>query len=75
VDIDNMAFVHEYKRLARQGFVPPLTHSCGEEYTVVARGDQIRFHCYHCDLEAELGMADIKAMGARIDDYYAKRAK
>ena len=71
-----MDFVHEYRRLARQGFVPPLTHTCGEEYTVrVLNNDNVVFQCFACGTYTDFGMAEEKAMSAAIDDYYAKRAK
>ncbi len=75
MNIDRMALVHEYRRLARRGGVPPLTHECGEEYTVRVVGDQIRFQCFSCGSITDLGLADIKAMEAVIEDYKAKRTE
>ena len=78
VEIDKIQVVHEYRRLVRQGFLPPLTHTCGEEYTprVYTQGEEkVLFQCFHCDAIVDLGLADYKGMLARIEDHKAKRDK
>lgn len=73
MDLEHIHTVHNYRRLARQGFVPPLTHSCGQEYTVRATETEVVFQCFGCDVIHQPGLADLKGMQARIEDYHAKR--
>lgn len=73
MNLEQLPFVHRYQTLARQGFVPPLTHTCGTEYTVRVEDDQVKFQCFACGTKTDPGLADIKAMEARIEDYKAKR--
>jgi hypothetical protein len=76
LNLDHISTLHEYNRLARQGFVPELAHSCGEPYAVISALTEDRFvlKCYGCGAVVDPGLADLKGWQARIDDYKAKRA-
>jgi hypothetical protein len=73
--MDYFETLRQYRRLARQGFVDPLTHTCGEEYTTRLGEDEPLFQCFACGTKSTLGLAEYKMMQARIEDYEAKRAK
>lgn len=73
MDLHGLPLVRRYQTLARRGFVPPLTHSCGNEYTVRVEDETVKFQCFACGTMTDPGLADTKAMEARIEDYKAKR--
>ena len=74
LNVEQLPMVHEYQRIARQGFAQPLTHRCGEEYTVRVKDDLVKLQCFACGTLTDPALADIKAMEAKIADYKAKRA-
>jgi hypothetical protein len=75
LNLDHIGVLHAYNRLARQGFVPPLLHTCGQPYTVTAALKDQEFHlkCFGCGATTDPSLADLKGWQARIDDYKAKR--
>lgn len=73
MELEHIKLFHEYRRLARRDFVPPLTHACGSEYSIVLRMDAFLLKCFGCGATVDPGVAMLKEMNAAIKDYEAKR--
>lgn len=48
---------HRYNKLVRRGFVKPLTHSCGEVYTLRADAEgEPYLECFKCLVKVTPGL-------------------
>lgn len=46
---------HRYNKLVRRGVAKPLTHHCGQEYTIMNGSGEPVLRCWYCNTLTEPG--------------------
>lgn len=73
--LEDAAILHRYNRMVRLGEAEPLTHRCGDTYTVGITGEELVLKCAPCGAVVHPGQGVVDRLKLITEDYFASDNK
>ena len=68
--IDNIHIIHNYNKMVRRGAATPLTHRCGDTYTVATTDDEVYLRCLACNEKLHIGLETEETIRKITEAYF-----